>query len=182
VLVRIVPIVLSALLFFSPTVARAQSFELHGAGGRTITDPGHSLTAGFGFSPTSRLTFMVDLERTHIPSQFHTDERGFMTATRGGTLTVAVPALRVSLFGRERLGPYVLAGFAAGLSRPNVNDTFPTPVTHEVRGPFFGGGVQVPIGDRVALFADVRMMLVVGREGDELFAVAPIRGGIAWRF
>jgi len=26
------------------------------------------------------------------------------------------------------------------------------------------------------------MMLVIGREADDLFALAPIRGGLAWRF
>ena len=88
----------------------------------------------------------------------------------------------MTLLGRDRAGPYALAGMAAGVSRPNVNDLFPSRITTEVRGPFFGGGIQVPLRNRVTLFADVRMMLVIGKEADELFAVAPIRAGIAWRF
>lgn len=178
---RIVPGVLAILVLAAPAVARAQSFDLHGAGGPTITDPGHSLTAGVGFSLTSRVTFTVDIERTHLPSQFDVHDRGF-SATRGGTLTVGVPALRVSLFPSDRVGPYALAGLAVGVSQPNVNDTFPTPVTNSVIGPFFGGGLQVPLGDRLTLFTDLRMMLVVGTDSEELYGVAPIRVGVAWRF
>ena len=94
----------------------------------------------------------------------------------------AVAALRVTLLGRDRVGPYALAGMAAGVSRPNVNELFPSRITTEVRGPFFGGGIQVPLRNRVTLFADVRMMLVIGKEADGLFAVAPVRAGIAWHF
>ena len=71
-------------------------------------------------------------------------------------------------------------GFAAGVSRPNVNELFPDPVTNNVRAIFFGGGIHVPLKERVSLFADARMM--VGAEAGELLAVAPIRAGVAWRF
>ena len=143
-----------------------------------MTDPGHSLAAGLAFSPTSHLTFMVDVERTHLSSQIHTDARGVTSAFRGGTVTLAAPALRVSLLGGDRVGPYGLVGLAAGVSRPNVTDLFPS----RVRGPFAGGGILVPLRNRVTFFAEARMMLVVGKEADELFAVAPFRAGIAWRF
>ena len=43
-------------------------------------------------------------------------------------------------------------------------------------------GIQVPLRNHVTLLAETRMMLVVGKEADELFAVAPFRAGIAWRF
>jgi hypothetical protein len=180
--VRIIPAVLTILLLLSPKVAGGQSFELHGSGGATVIDPGYNVAAGVGFSPISRLTLMVDIERIHIPSQFRTDDRGFTTAFRGGTLTLVAPGLRLSLLGPDRVGPYLVAGVVAGMSRPNVNDTFPTRVTNEVGGPFFGGGIQVPLGEQMALFADARLMLVVGKESDELFATAPIRAGLAWRF
>jgi hypothetical protein len=180
--VRIILAVIAVLLLVSPDVASSQTVFLHGAGGPTMLDRGSSVAAGVGLSPTPRLTVMVDVERTHISSRLRTDDRGVSSAFRGGTLTVAVAAMRVTLLGPDRVGPYVLAGVAAGLSRPNVNDLFPSRVTNEVRGPFFGGGIQVPLRDRVTLFADVRMMLMVGKDADELFAVAPIRAGIAWRF
>ena len=179
---RIIPAVLTVLLLSSPTIASAQTFAVQGSGGPTMTDPGHSLAAGFAFSPTSHLTFMVDVERTHLSSRIHTDARGVTSAFRGGTVTLAAPALRVSLLGGDRVGPYGLVGLAAGVSRPNVTDLFPSRVTNEVRGPFAGGGIQVPLRNHVTLFAEARMMLVVGKEADELFAVAPFRAGIAWRF
>ena len=179
---RIILAVIAVLLLVSPDIASGQTFFLHGAGGPTMIDRGSSVAAGAGFSPTSRLTVIVDVERTHISSRLHTDDHGVSSAFRGGTLTVAVAALRVTLLGRDRVGPYALAGMAAGVSRPNVNDLFPSQVTTEVRGPFFGGGIQVPLRNRVTLFADVRMMLVSGKEADELFAVTPVRAGIAWCF
>jgi hypothetical protein len=90
--------------------------------------------------------------------------------------------VRASLFGPDRIGPYVLAGMAAGVSRPNVNNLWPTRAANEVRGPFAGGGIQVPLGNHVSLFADARVMLMVGTEADELLGVAPVRAGVTWRF
>jgi hypothetical protein len=180
--VRIILPAMTVLSLIAPNITSGQTLSLHGAGGPTMVDRGSSVAAGVGFSPTSRLTVMVDVERTHISSRLDTDDSGVSSAFRGGTLTVAVAALRVTLLDRDRVGPYALAGVAAGVSRPNVNDIFPSGTTTEVRGPFFGGGIQVPLRNRVTLFADVRMMLVIGKEADDLFAVTPIRGGIAWRF
>jgi hypothetical protein len=90
------------------------------------------------------------------------------------------PQLRVALFGRNRVGPYGLAGFAAGVSRLNVNDLFPDRVTNDVRAIFFGGGIQVPFNERLSLIADGRM--IIGGEAGELLAVAPIRVGVMWHF
>jgi hypothetical protein len=79
------------------------------------------------------------------------------------------------------MGPFALAGFAAGVSHPNVNDVFPTPVTNAARAVFGGGGLQVPLDTRVAVFVDARML--IGAEGSEgIMAVAPVRAGVAWRF
>ena len=61
-----------------------------------------------------------------------------------------------------------------GVSRPNVNNLFPSRITAEVRGPFFGGGIQCR-SNRSLLPLDVRMMLVVGKEANELVAVADPR-------
>ncbi len=110
------------------------------------------------------------------------DEHGRVTsAFRGGALTLGTGEVRVGLLRQNRIGPYGLAGFAAGVSRPNVNDTFPEPVTNGVQAIFFGGGVHVPIGERLSAFADARLLL--GEEGDDGIAAAlPIRAGLAWRF
>lgn len=163
-----------------PRAAASQSFVVHGAAGPTISDAGHSLAAGAGFSPTSRVTVLVDVERTHLSSRVRDDGRGGTSAFRGGTLTMGAAEVRVTLLGRDRLTPYGLAGFGAGVSRPNVNEIFPEPRTNAVRAVFFGGGIHVPLRPRLSIFADARM--IVGAEAGELLAIAPVRAGLAWRF
>ncbi len=176
--------VIRSLAFFlfiaTPWIASAQSFVLQGSAGPTIIDSGYSLAGGIGVSPTSHLTVLFDVERTHLSSRLSSDGRGGFAGFRGGTLTLGSAQLRVTPFGRDRIGPYGLVGFAAGVSRPNVNEMFPDPVSNDVRAMFFGGGIHEPLKERVSLFADGRMM--IGAEAGELLAVAPIRVGVAWRF
>jgi hypothetical protein len=177
---RVIPGLVVLILLATPWIARAQSFVLQGSAGPTLINSGYSLAGGVGFSPTSRLAVLVDVERTHLSSQLRSDGRGGLAGYRGGTLTLGSAQLRVTPFGRDRIGPYGLVGFAAGVSRPNVNETFSNPVTNDVRAMFFGGGIHVPLKERVSLFADGRMM--IGAEAGELLAVAPIRAGVAFRF
>jgi hypothetical protein len=181
--VRIIPVVMTLLfLASSPAVAVGQTFAVHGSGGPTLSDPGYSLAAGVGLSPMSHLTFLVDIERTHFPSRIETYEGGVTAAFRGGTFTLVAPALRVSVLGNDRVGPYGLVGLAGGVSRPNVTDLFPSRVSDEVVAPFFGGGFQVPLEKHLAFFAEARMMLAVGTDADAVYAIAPFRAGVAWRF
>lgn len=168
------------LFLVTPCIASAQSFVLQGSAGPTLVDSGYSLAGGVGYSPTSHLTVQFDVERTHLSSRLSSDGRGGFAGFRGGTLTLGSAQLRVTPFGRDRVGPYGLAGFAAGVSRPNVNEMFPDPVTNDVRAIFFGGGIHVPLHERLSLFADGRMM--IGAEAGESLAVTPIRAGVAWRF
>jgi hypothetical protein len=168
-----------SLLLVSSTTS-AQSLVLQGSAGPTLIDSGYSLAAGIGFTPNSRVTILFNVERTHLSSRFSSDGRGGGSAFRGGTMTFAAGELRASLRARDRVSPYVLGGFGAGVSRPNVNETFPEPVTNNVRAFFFGGGIHVPLRERVSVFADVRM--IVGAEAGELLAIAPVRAGVAWRF
>ncbi len=177
---RLVHGLVALLLLAYPGNASAQLFELHGSAGPTLVDRGYSLAAGVGFSPASPIAFVFDVERTHLFSRVSSDGRGGTFGFRGGTFTLASVQLRVAPLGRDRVGPYGLAGFAAGESRPNVSDLFPDRVTNDVRAFFFGGGIQMPLQSQVSLFADGRMML--GDERGELLAVAPIRAGVAWRF
>jgi hypothetical protein len=179
--VRIIPAVVIVTVFAAPVVARGQSVSLHAAAGPTLLDPGYSLVAGLGVSPTPRLTFMVNVERSHLVSR-RQDYPGSVSYFRGGTVTLASAELQVSLFGRDRISPYALAGFAAGRSRPNLNEIFPTPVVKDVRAPFAGGGVHVPFGQRLTFFADLRLALIVGTESDDLYALTPLRAGLSWRF
>jgi hypothetical protein len=169
------------MLFVGPSAAHAQSFSIHGSGGPTITDSGYSVAAGVGVAATSHLTFDVNVERTHLSTEITRDAHGVISSFRGGTLTLGTAQLRVSLFDSNRVGPYGVVGFAAGVSRPNVNEIFPKPITNDVRAMFFGGGLHAPLTDRVSAFADLRMMF--GAEGIEgIVAVAPLRAGLALRF
>lgn len=178
---QIIPAVLVALWFMAPAMARGQGVSLHAAGGPTLGDSGYSVAAGLGFSPTPRITLLANAERSHLVSR-REEFPGGSSFFRGGTFTLGSVELRVSLFGRDRISPYALAGFAAGRSRPNVNDVFPTPVVNGVRAPFAGGGVHVPLGQRITFFADLRLTLIVGTESDDLYALAPLRAGLSWRF
>ena len=169
------------VLMVSPRITQAQSFEVHAAAGPTVTDPGYSFAAGAGFSPTRHLTIAVNVERIHLSSRTTSDGRGGFSGFRGGTLLFGTGELQVAPLGRDRLGPYGVVGFATGVSRPNVNATFPDPVTNSATALFFGGGLQVPVNAHVTVFGDVRMM--IGAEGPEgILAIVPIRGGISFRF
>ncbi len=180
---RIIPAVVVGLLLLAfPALSSGQTnVDIHGSGGPTLYNRGSSVAVGVGFTPTSWLTVVVDVERTHQPSRLST-EHGVTSAFRGGTLTSVAGGIRASLFGPDRIGPYALAGLAVGVSRPNVNDLWPKRVAHQVQGPFVGGGFQVPIGNRISLFADGRVMLMAGKQADVLLGVAPIRAGMTWRF
>lgn len=177
---RIIPGLVSLLFLVCPCIASGQSFSLQGSVGPTLVDTGHSLAAGIGFSPGSHVSILFDVERTHLSSRLRTDGRDGVAGFRGGALTLGSAQVHVALRGRDRIGPYGLAGFAAGVSRPHVNELFPDRVTNDVRAIFFGGGIHVPLKARISLFADGRMM--IGEEAGELLAVAPIRAGVAWRF
>jgi hypothetical protein len=169
------------MLFAGTHGAHAQSFTVHASGGPTITDSGYSVAAGVGVAATSHFAFDFGVERTHLSTETTRDSGGVISSFRGGTLTLGTAQLRASLFDSSRIGPYGVVGFAAGVSRPNVNETFPNPATNNVRAVFFGGGLHAPLTGRLSAFADVRMM--VGAEGIEgIVAVAPLRAGLALRF
>jgi hypothetical protein len=176
---RIILSILSLLFFIIPRV-HAQSLVVRGAAGATLNDRGVSAALGVGFAPSSRITLAVDVERTHLFSRLTSDGRGGFSGFRGGTLTLVAPELRLSVLPSDRLGPYGLIGFAAGVSHPNVNAQFPTAVTNDVRALFFGGGVSLPVNRSLSVVADARLM--VGAEAGELLALAPVRAGVSWRF
>lgn len=158
----------------------ASSVSIQGALGPTMIDSGHNVSAAVGFSVMPRVTLLVDVQRTQLSSRFTRHERGG-SAFRGGTLTAVSGEARVSLWPAGRVTPYALAGLGAGISRPNVNATFGDSGTNSARFMFFGGGVQVPVRERLSVFGDVR--LIGGVEGNNgLLAMMPVRIGVAWRF
>jgi hypothetical protein len=178
--VRCVFGVVTVFLLLLPVPAKAQSIAVQGSAGPTLSDGGVSLAAGIGFSPISRVTLLAQVERTEIFSRFRDDGRGSRSAFRGGTVTLGTAEVRAALRGRDRWSPYVLGGFGVGVSRPNVNETFPDRVSNTARVIFYGGGVHVPVRDRLSVFADARVM--IGDEAGELLAIAPLRAGLTWQF
>jgi hypothetical protein len=177
---RVICVVLVSLALLGARSASAQSWAVQGSAGPTVGDPGHSVAVGVGWSPWSRVTLLVSAERTHLAGETGRTAEGFWNV-RGGTLYLATAEVRVTPLGRHRVGPIVLAGMATGVSRPNVNATFPNRVTNDAGAMFIGGGLHVPLRGNVALVADGRF--VVGADGAEgLVVVAPVRAGVAWRF
>jgi hypothetical protein len=181
------------LLLSSASAASGQSFLVQGAGGANVLDTGHnlsygfdpgfSLSAGIGLSPTPRVTFLLEVERTHRTNQLQVDARGNVFGFRGGTLTLAVPQMRVTLFPPDRIGPYGVLGFAAGVSRLNATELHPERTSSDVRAVVFGAGIHVPLAERLSLFADGRVFMGAAESGEgDLLGIVPIRAGLAWRF
>jgi hypothetical protein len=174
----------SLALVLVPAVASAQSLvpsvSVQAAAGPTVVDSGHHVSAAVGFSPMPRVTLFLDVQRTQLSSRITHHERG-SSSFRGGTMTAVSGEVRVSLWPARRVTPYVLGGLGAGVSRPTVNEVFPDPITNDARFFFFGGGVHVPLRDRLSVFGDVR--LLAGGEGrNGTLAILPVRVGIGWRF
>ena len=163
----------------APAAAAAQSgeggFSVQGAAGTHLNVGGNHQSVSVGFAPNGRLDFLISAERSHLPT-----ETTGVGATRGGTATFVSGEVRVSPFTLNRISPYVLASAGRGISRPNVNDLFPDPVTNDTWLVFFGGGVRVPMTTRLSAFADLRAG--IQGERDTIGLLVPVRAGLAWRF
>jgi hypothetical protein len=189
--IRALTVVVVFLFLVTPAVVTAQTadtggsgldrFSLQIAGGPLLkSGGGHTLSAGLGFSPFSRVDFLVNVERDHVPFRRQTFS-GSSGVTRGGTLTAVSGELRLSLMPPHRVSPYAFAGMGGGMSRPTVNNEFPTPVKNDLRVVYLGGGLRVPISGGLTVFGDARVMLAL--EGDDgLMGVWPVRAGLSWRF
>ena len=170
------------LLLASRGAANAQSFGVHGSAGPTLPDSGYSVAAGVEFSPISHVAFVFNVERTHLASRTHRDD-DVISRFRGATLTFGTAELRVTPFGHHRVRPYGLIGTGVGVARPNEDLRFPGEgTTGSVRAVFLGGGLHVPVRQRLSIFADFRMMLVAEVKGEGLLGAGPLRAGLAWRF
>ena len=110
---RVIRSLVLVLLIATPRFASAQSFVLQGSAGPTLIDSGYSLAGGIGFSPTSRLTVLFDLERTHLSSRLTSDGRGGFAASGAGDAV------------RRFAGATGWWDSPPARPRPNVNDMFP---------------------------------------------------------
>lgn len=160
--------------------AASQSILLQGSGGPTLIDAGSSVAAGIAVPMSPRIALAASVERTHLSSRTERHDN-VISLFRGGTFLMASAELQVAPFAGQGVRPFALAGFAIGRSRPNVNHTFPDRVVNAARAVFVGGGLHVPLTPHLSAFADSRFMF--GVEGDDgIVALAPVRGGLAWRF
>ena len=85
-LLCVVPVLLGLGNGVASAQSVAPSVSVQAAGGPTLVDPGHHLSAAFGFSPLSRVTLFLDVERTHLSSRITRTEHSSSTF-RGGTMT-----------------------------------------------------------------------------------------------
>jgi hypothetical protein len=153
--------------------------SLQAAGGPTLVE-GNVVSAAFGYSPTSRLELVLNVERFHLPFERTTFTDGY-SLRRGGTMTYVSGEVRYSLLSPERVSPFLLGGAGGGVSRLTVNAEFPDPVKNEMRVLYFGGGVRVPLRGGFSLVGDMRAMLAL--EGnDTALGILPVRAGVTWRF
>ena len=175
----VVVLVLTSLPAAASGQAASPSVSIQAGAGPTLVDAGHHLSAAVGFSPLSRMTLFLEVQRTQLSSRV-TRTPHSVSRFRGGTLTAVSGELRLGLFPTDRVTPFGSIGIGAGVSHPTVNETFPDRVRNDARFASVGGGIHVPVGDRLSLFGDVRWML--GGEAGELLAMMPVRAGLAWRF
>ncbi len=172
----ILTLVVPARAAAQETVSR---ISVHAAAGSHVNGGGHSLAGSVGVSLGDHVELLASAERSHLPTEV-TGQNGGVSATRGGTVTFVSGEVRWLPLPFDRISPYVLAGAGGGISRPNVNDTFPNPVENAAAVFFTGGGVRWPVTAHLSLFGDMRLLLL-GERGSAS-ALTPIRGGIAWRF
>jgi opacity protein-like surface antigen len=167
----------------APSDAGAEGRErlsLQVAAGPSLVDAGNVLSAAFGYSPTSRLDLLLNVERDHMAFQFERFN-GHSNAIRGGAMRFVSGEVRLALRPADRVSPFAVAGVGGGVSRPNVNDRFPDRGTTNVLVLYIGGGVRVPLGGRFSLLSDARMIFEVENQ-DGVPAVWPVRVGLAFRF
>lgn len=170
---------MSLLVLMVPVAAAAQSVEV--AAGRTLLGAGSHVSAGVGFSPTSRLDLVASIERIHLPFEEESTPGGGFSVTRGGTMTFGSGELRVSLFPRDRVSPFVLVGGGWGVSRPTTNSRFPDVISNDLGVIFVGGGIRVPVGRHFSVLAEARAALAL-EASDSAIGLVPIRAGVIWRF
>jgi hypothetical protein len=155
-------------------------FTFQAAAGPLIKSGGHTVSAGVGFSPISRIDLAVNVARDHIPFRREvTSDSSSMT--RGGTLAYVSGEIRASIMPPHRVSPYVFGGIGAGVSQPNVNSNFPIAVENKLRVVYAGAGLRIPISRGLSIFGDGRVMLGM-EDNDGLLGMWPVRAGLTWRF
>lgn len=183
--VRLTILIAAITLFINHGSAKAQApplprFSVDTGAGAHARDAGNVVSLSAGVALTRFVTFAATVERGHVPTQVTRYPNGF-SATRNGTLTFAGGECRVTI-PAGRWTPYGFIGRGVGRSVLNVNAYFPQPVTRTADVFYAGGGARYDLGPVVSLFSDAKLLLVMGRAGDDLSARLPIRAGVSLRF
>jgi hypothetical protein len=168
-----------------PAVAAGQGagigVSIQGAIGSHIGDGGDAQSVSLGVSFGERFGVVVNAERSHVPTDVTYFEGGY-SATRGATTRFISGEFRYVPVTFKGISPYVIAALGHGVSRANVNEFFPNPVTHDVilQGPGFGAAVRVT--EHLSAFGDMRFLFQSRRGEPDAGGFGPIRFGLAWRF
>ena len=149
--------------------------------GSHFRDGGDVESMSVGFAVSRIVTLAATLERSHVPTRLRTYPDGY-SATRNGTLASISGEFRLTIPVGDRWTPYGVVGLGVGESILNVNEYFPRPITRTADLVYAGGGVRYSLGPAVALFSDAKLILVIGREADDLSARLPVRAGVSFRF
>ena len=121
------------------------------------------------------------VERSHIPTRLSTYPDGY-GVTRNGTLASISGEFRLTIPIGDQWTPYGVVGRGVGESVLNVNEFFPNPIVRTTDLVYAGGGVRYSLGPAAALFSDAKLILVIGREADDLSVRLPVRAGVSFRF
>ncbi len=149
--------------------------------GSHLKDGGDVESISIGFAVSRIVALAATVERSHIPTNLRTYPDGY-SVTRNGTLTSMSGEFWLTIPAGDRWTPYGIVGSGVGESVLNVNEFFPSPITRTANLMFAGGGVRYSLGPAAALFGDAKLILVIGREADDLSARLPVRAGVSFRF
>jgi hypothetical protein len=149
--------------------------------GSHYLDGGDVASVSVAFAVSRIVALAATVERSHVPTTLSTFPDGY-SVTRNGTLTSVSGELRVTIPAGRRWTPYGMLGRGVGESVLNVNEFFPNPITTTADLLYAGGGVRSALGSTAALFADAKLIFVIGREVDDLSARLPVRAGVSFRF
>ncbi|MEQ1909499.1 MAG: hypothetical protein ABMA15_11790 [Vicinamibacterales bacterium] len=149
--------------------------------GSHAKDRGDVESMSVGFAVSRLVALAATVERSHIPTRLRTYPGGY-SATRNGTLTSISGEFRLTVPVGNRWTPYGVVGRGVGESMLNVNEYFPNPIRRTAGLVYAGGGVRYELGPRAAIFSDAKLILVIGREADDVSARLPIRAGVSFRF
>jgi hypothetical protein len=140
---------------------------------------GDAQSVSIGYSPTPKVTLLASGWRMRTPTRMRRYS-GVTTFNRGDTAQFVSGEVHFRFGPVERVAPYAFVGGGIGISRPNVDDTFPDRVTNFARVMIGGGGLSWPVGQRLNISGDLGFHLI--GERDALRLMLPLRASLAWRF